>query len=185
ILFKKVLERNGFSRSEHLKNYEVYANVMRNSVVYEVILDFEAVIPEDEKTKQALESQTQKLQEASKVYGIKSKTYSVVRDARTPARDARKGTRDARTPARDARKGADQRLIEHEIARISPRSARMTREGKLSIALERSMRETEKEVRMPQGQFEGIINEVVGELKSITGKYFVPSLQKMLSKHVR
>ena len=185
VALKRTLDIAGFARSEYLKDYEVYSHIRGDSVIFEVLVDFDAIQAEDDFTREALEKQQEELKAVEKTYGVKSnKAYTRVRDARTPAKDARKPAKDARQPAKDARVGAKQRLLGHEIAMHMPRSARITRQGKLSVTLRRSMRETEEEVRMPQGHFEGIMKTVMDKLSSILFQNFLPELQEIINDYV-
>lgn len=185
VALKRVLDIAGFARSEYLEDYEVYSHIVGDSVIFEILVDFDAVQAEDDFTREALEKQQEELKNVERTYGVKSnKAYTRVRDARSPAKDARKPARDARKPAKDARVGAKERLLGHEIALHMPRSARITRQGKLSVTLRRSMRETEEEIRMPQGHFEGIMKTVMDKLSSIIFQNFLPELQEIIDNYV-
>jgi len=154
-VLRKVIHDAGFDKSEYLKNYELYAHVGAESITFEIILDMEAVLPEDKATQEAIEQQKDEAsaeEGSSRTYHLSTRTQNVQR-----LKDKRRPAKDARIPVRDARKNAQDRLAEHDLARIAPRSARVTRTGKLSIALRRSMRETEQRVIFPQAKFDGII----------------------------
>jgi hypothetical protein len=183
---RSVLDRAGFSKSEYLRDYEVYAHVSGGEITFEIVLDVEAVVPEDTATQQAMEEQEQKAeemeQEAEKTFHLSRKTRRVGR--LRGLHDARRGAKDARSGAKDARKTAGDRLTEHELARLAPRSARITRTGKLSVALKRSIRETEKEVKFPEGKFQGILGDFVDELKDVVFDKFAPELQKIVERYV-
>ena len=177
---KSVLDSAGFPKSEYLKNYEVFAHVSGTEVTFEILLDVEAVEPEDEITRKAMEEQKQQLeqiqQRASRTYRMTSRGVQRLEDARRPARDARR-------PARDARKTASHRLAEHEIALHAPRSARITRTGKLAVALKRSIRTAEKETKFPEGKFQGIIGKFVDEIGSVIADRFLPELRDIVQRH--
>lgn len=185
VALKRILDKSGFGRSEYLKNYEVYSHVIGDSVLFEILVDIDAVQAEDELTQKALEEQAKALENVNTTYGVRSgRAYSRVRDARKPAQDARKPAKDARKPARDARTTAKDRLLAHEVALHAPRSARITREGKLSVLLKRSMRETESEVRLPQGDFEGIMKNIMDKLSDVLYQHFIPELQGLINDYV-
>lgn len=181
-----VLDASGFSKSDYLKNYELYSHVNGSEIVFEIVLDVEAVVSDDEATQQVIEEQAKMAAEleeqAQKSFHLERKTRKVRRlqglhDARKPARDARK-------PARDARKNAQDRLLEHELARLAPRSARVTREGKLSIALRRSIQNTKTDVVFPQDKFQGILNNFVTKLKDLIHTMFIPEFQEIVQSYV-
>lgn len=185
-VLKRVLDEAGFPKSEYLRDYEVYAHVFGHEITFEIVLDVEAVVPEDELTRKALEEQRERAEElereAERTYKLSRKTQRVGR--LQGLRDARRPTRDARRPARDARKTAGDRLVEHELARLAPRSARVTRTGKLSVALKRSIRETEREVKFPEDKFQGIIGNFMEELETVVFEKFAPELQKVVERYV-
>lgn len=185
VSLKKVLDKAGFSKSEYLKNYQVFSHVYGEEVIFEILVDFDAIQADDDATKKALEDNQQKLESVDASYGVKSgRAYTAVRDGRKPAYDARTPAKDARTPAKDARKTSQDRLLGHEIALHAPRSARITREGKLSVTLQRSVRETKNQVHLPQGQFEGVMKDVMDKLSSILLDAFLPELQKIVDNYV-
>ena len=177
-ILKSVLDSSGFSKSEYLKNYEVLAHVSGREVTFEILLDIEAVEPENEDTRKSMEEQLERVQEkASRTYRLTSRgVQRMGKDARTPARDAR-------TPARDARTTAADRLVEHEIALHAPRSARITRTGKLAVALKRSVRTVEGKTEFPEGDFQGIIGKFMDEIKSTIVDRFIPELGDIIQRH--
>lgn len=181
-VLRQVIHDAGFDKSEYLKNYELYAHVGASSVTFEIVLDVEAVLPEDRATQEAIDQQRAEAEraeaEAARTYHLSTKTQSVrrLKDKRSPAKDMRR-------PPRDARKNAQDRLVEHELARFAPRSARVTRTGKLSVALRRSVRETEKEVVFPQAKFDGIVQKFLDNLKKVVFEKFVPKLRELLEQH--
>lgn len=186
VVLQQVLDSSGFSDSEYLKDYELYSYVNGGEIGFEIILDVEAVLSDDEATQQVMEKQKllaeQLEQQAQKSFHLDRKTRKVRRlrglqDARKPARDARK-------PARDVRKNAQDRLIEHELARLAPRSARVTRDGKLSVALRRSIQNTKTEVVFPQDKFQGILNDFIIKLKDLIHKIFIPEFQGIIQTYV-
>lgn len=185
VALKKALDRAGFTKSEYLKNYEVYSHVIGDAITFEILVDLDSVEAGDEMTRQALEDQEDAIKAVEATYGVRSgRAYTRVRDARKPAGDARQPAKDARKPARDARTNAQDRLLGHEIALHAPRSARITRQGKLAVTLKRSMRETEKASIMPQGKFDGIMKDVMDDLNSVIFENFIPELQEIIDNYV-
>lgn len=197
VVLRDLLEQEGFSRSEFLKDYDVFAHVSGGTIMFEIVLDFEALEPGDAEAKAALEEETQQaLAEASKTYGLSLRTPRRLigqRDARRPASDAR---RDARRPARDARKTSQDRLFGHEVANHAPRrviipkgigaprDAAVTSEGKLSVVFQRSVRSTENGFQMPQGKFDGIVGKFLDRLRSVIADKFTPALAEILSQEI-
>jgi len=173
-----ILDNAGFSKSPYLKDYEIYANVIGHEIVFEILLSMDSVEYEkeiEEKQEEAKKKQEKQLQDlTARTYGLTRQSRKVTRiysatDMRRPARDARKG-------ARDARKGAAYRLAQHEMINKRPRSAHITRQGKLAIEMKRSMRESETQVHLPQGNFEGIIKDIIDKAKEIILDKFLPEL---------
>jgi hypothetical protein len=179
---RKILEKHGFSKSQYLKDYDVYAHVTGSWITFEIVLDVEAVVFEDEAAQKAVDDVAQQV--ASATEGA-TRTYTVSRPSlqvRT-LKDVRKPARDARKPAKDIRKTAQDRLIEHELARLAPRSARVTRTGQLAVALQRSVRTSEKKVEFPQDKFQGILKDFVDSLKKILLTEFVPELEEIVEDY--
>lgn len=177
-----VLDEAGFSESPYLKNYEVYAHVIGEEITFEILLDMDSVEYKkdiEEKQEEAKEKQRKKLEDlAARTYGLTRQSRKVTRihgarNMRRPARDARRG-------AKDARKGAARRLLEHKMINKRPRSAHIDRQGKLVIEMERKLKETETQVHLPQGDFEGIIKDIVTKLKGIILKNFLPKLAETI-----
>jgi hypothetical protein len=178
VALKSVLDSSGFPKSEYLKNYDVLAHVSGTEIVFEILLDVEAVEPEDEEARKAMEEQAEQVEEKS------SRTYRMTsRGVQRVQRDARRPVRDARRPARDARKTAVDRLFEHEVALHAPRSARITRSGKLAVTLKRSIRTVKEETVFPEGKFQGIIGKFMDEIKSVISDRFLPELSDIVRRH--
>ena len=171
VALKSVLDSSGFPKSEYLKNYDVLAHVSGTEIVFEILLDVEAVEPEDEEARKAMEEQAEQVEEKS------SRTY------RMTSRGVQRVQRDARRPARDARKTAVDRLFEHEVALHAPRSARITRSGKLAVTLKRSIRTVKEETVFPEGKFQGIIGKFMDEIKSVISDRFLPELSDIVRRH--
>lgn len=188
VALKRILDEAGFGDSEYLKDYEVSASVRGHEVEFGILLDFESVVPTDEITSKALETEEKVNDtveaEPDAVYNIgKNGPVRILnptsgkRDARTPARDARKKLRDKRVTAVD-------RSITKKIANISPRSARVTKDGKLSITLKRTAEIVREETVMPQDEFQGIIGDFMKKLAVLIATKFSPELSTIVSKNV-
>ena len=175
---KSVLDGAGFAKSEHLKNYEIMAHVSGREITFEILLDIEAMDTEDEATRQALEEKMEKPETGA------SRSYKMSRGGRVQRLEsAKRPARDARKPARDSRKGSSQRSAEHEMALRAPRSARVSRTGKLAVALRRSVRETDKGVELPKDQFQGIVGKFVDEIRTVVYNRFVPELAAIVKRY--
>jgi hypothetical protein len=187
---KRTIDAAKFPESEYLKDYEIYAHVIGNEIEFEIVLNIEAVEPADEVTRKAMEEEKTTQEEElrrdlARTYGWHMRGPRRLRDARKPSRDARIPLRDARTRARDIRKTSNHRLLEHEMALRNPRSAEVTPEGKLSVSLRRTVRETEKEVRLPQGKFQGVIDKFMKNLSKVIAENFAVELQEIIQKYVK
>jgi hypothetical protein len=180
---KIVLDSSGFSKSEYLKNYQIFAHVIGRIITFEIILDIEAILPEDLVTTQALQNQTQSIQDVAKTYGMSISGPQRLIGMSDARRDARQPARDARQPARDARKNSRDRLIAKEVANIRPRSARISKSGRLSVALRRSVRENESTVIFPEGVFQGILGKFLTDLKQVIVNTFAPKLAQILGDY--
>ncbi len=187
-LLKKILDEAGFQKSPYLKDYQVYAHVMGDVITFEILLDVDSVVPEDELTRNAIKEAAAAAQaaeaDADKSYAIGPNgpqrlvgKHNARRDARTPASDLRR-------PARDARRTSRDRLILKEVANISPRSAKVDRDGRLSVALKRTAKVVDEGVVMPQNEFQGIIGKFIGEISSLVSSKFAPGLASIIGRNV-
>jgi hypothetical protein len=194
VALKSALDSAGFGEYDSLKNYEVYAHVNNGEIRFEIIVDLESL---DEETKQRLRprDEDEHIRKATKMFafsGIGGMTRRVTGSARRlnkPAHDARTKIHDARKPARsgarDATKGAEERLAGHELALRAPRGMSITNQGKLSIVLEKSIQETTRDVRFPQGDFQGVIGDFMDKLNKVVVEKFAPELEDIVSRRFR
>lgn len=197
-VLKKILDEEGFSQSEVLKDYEVYAHVVGGEVTFEILIPSEAFDAEDPQTKDAIDQGQQEAEEAAHTPGVRTYGFQPTsrpgrltgrRDAR---RDARKSVWDARRDARKApktlvsrKKTAQTRLIEHKAALNAPRSMDVNREGKVSLRMSRTVEDTpEGGVRMPQGKFQGVIGKFMESLNQVILENFAPELEKILRRRL-
>lgn len=179
---RNVVDQAGFRQSEYLKNYEVFAHVSGDVITFEILLDVEAVVPEDQATAQAVRSEMGTIEEAARTFGMTTDGPQRVLGLNDARRDARKPARDARRPARDARTDSRDRLIKKEIANVRPRSVKVDRAGRISVALKRSIREGEDGVTFPQAEFQGILGEFVTRLRKVIAAEFLPEIAKIVRR---
>lgn len=186
-LLKRVLDEAGFAKSPYLKDYEVYAHVIGDVVSFEIVLDVEAVSAADQMTQDAINSSQddtgQTGAEPSASYGIGSSGPVRIVGKTNALRDARRPARDMRRPARDARENSMDRLVKKEIANITPRSASVDLDGRLSVALKRSVAAAGEQTVMPQGEFQGIIGKFLSELTTIISSKFSPGLANIIGRY--
>ena len=195
---KHVLDDAGFSKSEALKDYEVYAHVSGRTITFEILVPKDAFDTNDADTKDALSKARDDSEDADHDPGVRTYGFQPTskpgrltgrRDAR---RDARKsvwdGRRDARKPPKTLNsraKTAQTRLIEHEAALHSPRSMKVSREGKVSLKMTKIVEDTpEGGVRMPKGKFQGVIGKFMESLEKVMVENFVPELEELLARRL-
>ncbi len=187
VLLKRILDQAGFAKSPYLKDYEVYAHVIGDVVAFEILLDVEAVVAADQATQDAMEASAEEGDEseaqASSTYAMGPNGPQRIVGKTNALRDARSPARDARRPARDARKTARDRLIEKEVANITPRSARVDRDGRLSVALKRTAKVDGEGIVMPQGEFQGIIGVFLSEISTLISAKFAPGLSEIIGRY--
>ena len=167
-----------FADSKYLKDYELLAHVSSEYIIFEILVNLDAVELETEQQAEYDRLRKETEREAKKelqkdvlrTYRLDRKKRGVVRDARTPARDAR-------TTARD-------RLMKTEIRNTRPRGANVTDEGKLSIRLKRSFRQIKNEVKLPEKGTDGIIKKMIERLAIIITDKYVPKLTRIMSDYV-
>lgn len=182
VVLRNVLDQAGFRDSEYLKNYEVYAHVSGDVITFEILLDVEAVVPEDEATTAAIRDNMLEAEQAATTYGMTAEGPRRITGMSDRRVDARRPPRDARRPLRDARTNARDRLVRKEIANVRPRSVKVDRTGKLSVALRRSVRETEESVTFPQDAFQGILGQFMKRLQKEIREKFVPEIADIVRR---
>ena len=192
VVLKKVLDRSGFGKSKHLKNYEVYSHVRPESIVFEILLEFSALDIDMEKIREDSERTAKNWEKASKrIYTIISRggfnRVARMKDNRRPIPSALNRPKRTKSKmlewgsgARNAATNANDRQRAHSIAMGAPRDMHVNREGKLSIQFARQTRTTKSGIHFPQGQFQGIMKEFIDELKNVIAEKFVPELEKIL-----
>lgn len=187
-ILKGVVDSAGFGESEYLKNYDVFAHVDGGEILFEIVIDASALELKDKHAQEIVEgARPAAVSAAARTYGMGAGGVQ----RQIGRRDARKGSeqrtgrvRDARTPARDARKTSGLRLLGHEMSAHMPRSANVTRSGKLSVFFRRSLREGTSEIKYPRGKLQGLIQEFVDKLADAVADKFAPELEKMLKRRL-
>ncbi len=212
VALKSVLDASGFADSEHLKDYEVIANVMRGSVEYEIIVKLEALAstateslregervqkPTRESPRAAYMKRISEIASAGEAREL-VKTYALTKhgkplrldgphDARKPSKDARRHQRDARTGSDrrakpEARKGSGARLLEHTMAAYAPRGMDVDDDGIIRIAFQREVRTTGKSFIMPQGSYQGIVKDFVDKIRALVENEFTAQFDQILER---
>lgn len=196
VVLKDLLTREGFTKSEFLRDFDVYAHVLDGEITFEIVLSVDSVVPGDDEAKKAMQQQASAaLDDAARTYGLSLRSPRRVigqRDARRPAAD---GRRDARRPARDVRKTSKDRLVGHEVSNRAPRnvvipkggaprSATVNSEGKLSVVFQRSLRESGSSLRLSKNKFDGIIGRFVDRLQDVIVEKFAPELAHMIEDRI-
>lgn len=196
----QVILREEFGKSEHLKNYEVFAYVSDGEISYEIVLSPGSVEETDlsesvtEIRKETMEAFDTKYEEAAvKTFGISkdNQVYRIssLRDKRKKSQDTKKSPRDARTKSRSINRGSDAREFEHKAHASSPRSLGAPRSmevgksGKLSINFTRKLRNTKSGVKYPGKDFEGIMKKFVEGMQDIIVDKFMPGLETIISRY--
>ena len=192
VVLKTVLDDAGFGESKYLKDYKIFAHVIKDEVIFEIILDVHSVVLDDVSKesseqvsmdelirKRARTYSMQGLNDIQRIEGMKD----VRKDARKPARDARKKLQDSGRQNYDARKNSTDRLIDHQLAAHSPRGMKIDRDGKLAISFRKSMKTGTHSTVYPKGKFEGILDKFVRKLESVVVDKFVPELEHMINRY--
>ena len=189
VALKQTLDAAGVS--ERLKQVEIFSHISGKSVIFEIVVDPSVVVATDAKTAAAINEKSSKIQQDMMKQVTKSFEFGengprrVVRDARTFQSDARSGARDARSGARDARSGARDARSGASVDRVleNPHGMEMTNDGKLSVTLERSMTVGKSGVKIPEGDFQGILGDFMDRLNAAVSKNFSTELEKIITRH--
>jgi hypothetical protein len=182
VVLKNVLDNSGFAKSEYLNNYEVFANVVGGKrVEFEIRLDVDSVVAGDEDTQQVMEEEDPDTKE------ITTRTYKLGRrgpqraiDKRKPATDARRSAKDARRPLKNARKTSGVRAVEHDIALYAPRNMEIDDAGKLKVSIRRVAKKVDGKTKLPKGDFQGIVKNIMDELQKVITNNFEPKLHDII-----
>ena len=196
---KRVLDGAGFAKSPYLKDYQTYAHVTADGIVFEILLNLEAVDIDKKVLQEAAQKATEAFENASE------RTYQVIsrggfnRVARM--KDNRRSipnalNRPKRTKSnlkqwgdqgyvRNRFKDSGQRKTDHKLALSAPRDMNINREGRLSVSFQRQTKTTKSgEIHFPQGKFQGLVKKFMDELKQVVLSSFIPELEKIMRNYV-
>jgi len=192
--------REEFGKSEHLKNYEIFAHVSDGEIEYEIALSPESVEETDQSEevteirKEAMEAFDKKHEEAIvKTFGVSedNQVYRIssLRDKRKKSQDTKKSSHDTKKKSRSINRGSKAREFEHKAYASAPRSSGAPRSmevgksGKLKINFTRKLRNTRSGVQYPNKDFEGIMKKFVDGMQTIIAEEFIPGLEKIMSRY--
>lgn len=186
----QVLENEGFSKFELLKNYRVYAHVKDDEIWFEIVLNLESL--DDESKAEVLDKEAKQedlppqnartftRNEFGKVSRIISMT-----DKRKPASDARADALRAPKHLHDTRITAEDRHEKHEIAAHAPRSLLLNNQGQVSILMKGMVSKAgDTAFTYRHKQFEGAVGRFVDKISVVVSKKFVEELQKIMGKYL-
>jgi hypothetical protein len=196
-VLKQILEDEGFSKNEYLKDHEVLAHVYGKEIWFEILLDMESI---DDNSKQDLteSSDEEEPPSGARTFGFSDpKQISRLISSHEGRRDARKQTRDARRDARQESKHLQSiyktsqiRAVQHKLAAHTPRSIRVDpRSGRVSLRLKSMIQErTEEDAKVKfvykQNKFEGIVGKFMNKLVNIISGKFSDELQKIILRYI-
>jgi hypothetical protein len=197
---KATLDEAGVS--ERLGHCEIFSHVAGDTVIFEVVVDSDAVVASDAKTAAATQEEMSKakkkmMKKVTKTFemGLEGPRRAFVdarkfqMDARSSARDARSSARDARVSAKDARSSAEKRAgradsgLDRHIDGV--KGMNMTPSGKLSLTIERSMSVDKLGTHIPKSAFQGIMGDFMDRLNSAIHNNFADKLSVIMSRHVQ
>jgi len=190
-LLKSVLDSSGFSKSQYLKNYQLYAHVSGSTITYEVLVSLESLDEESQKevlSEENKEEDTKPRRSYAYMIGNVGRMYQLDdsrRDARKPARDARSNKTSALKSALDVRRTSNMRDVLHQIRSVSPRSIRVQRSGKISVRLKNYVQEKKSEIVIPTKKYDGVVSEFVNRLSLTVSKSFAPQLVSIISRKLK
>lgn len=190
IAIRSALEKSGFIESEYLKNYQVLAHVSSKDIIFEILIDSDAIDKESiEKMKEENEDNDKEAEENKKKPKRVYKTISVDKSGNSEIvskkHDARNRVTDSANQLKDARKNSQNRKDEHELAAHAPRNMSINKDGKLSIKLKKEVTETKDGgVIMPQDDFEGVSKEIVEAIKQAMSKNVVVAMKEVIAEAV-
>lgn len=192
----KVLQDEGFLEFEYLKDFQVYAHVKNEEIWFEIVLDMEGL--DDESKAEVLNKEPEDNElppEDAKVFtrnelgNVGRVVYHVnpMKDARKPARNARRNAFYGPKKLHDTPTTAEDRKIFHAMAAHSPRSLLINRQGQISIIM-KSMIELQNSGRETftyrHKQFEGAIGRFIDKLSMVISNKFSQELQTVIARYV-
>lgn len=192
-VLRSVIEEEGFSQNENLKDYEVFAHVAPNNEIwFEIVFNMEAL--DDESQEDTEETTEDEIPEGSKTFGFSDlgRISQLVsrnegrRDARKPTHDARRDARREPKHLRSTYKTAEIRKVEHSIIARSPRSLRLNpKTSKVSLRI-KSMVQNRVEDQVyvyRRKKFEGVVERFINGLTKVIANNFSDELQKIISRY--
>jgi hypothetical protein len=197
----QVLEREGFTKSPYLKDFQVFAHVTGGEICFDLELNIDAF--DDDTVTQLRESNEDSEPEEdatkeSKTFG-RNKFNNVgrllsYRDSRV---DARKRSSNSLTPkalpAKTIRtpvvETSENRKLKHSLAAHAPRSALISSQTqKVSLRLKTMVNnredDTKSEFVYRNKQFEGVIGRFVDELSVKVSEVFSEELSELMGKYL-
>jgi hypothetical protein len=199
---KKVLDEAGFPQKPMLKDYEVFSHVGAEGIVFEILLQLEAVDIDVKKLEESAARAAEAYEEAA------DRTYQVIarggfnrvarmKDKRRPVPSALNrpnrtrsnlrqwGPNSSKYGPRNAFKGPEERKMNHRLAMSAPRDMNINREGRLSVTFERQTRVAKSgDIHFPQGKFQGIMKRFMDELRQVVLEKFAPQIEKILKNYI-
>lgn len=160
---RKVLNKEGFLKSDYLKDYEAFAHVAGKTVIFEIVLELDAIeIDKDDESDAKIERILAEFKTIKKVF----KTFKLKGDK----------------VVKDNRKTAFDRLVEHEFIAHSPRKAQILPNGKLFLSMKRSLREGKRGFNYPKRGHEGIMKEFIDKLRTVIKDEFQPEIEQIIMR---
>lgn len=187
--------------SPYLKNYSIWSESHKTEVTYFIELDKTAITDESRRKmrKETETMQKRKMKEVRSIGEAKDyvRTYMMGPDGRPErivgSRKAAKPRVDKRKPQRDARKtSADrnnitkpkesgERYVDHELYATAPRGIEIEPDGRLRITLQREVRNTNRGMIMPNGQYQGVMKDFLEQLSKKIAEEFVEKFSRIQS----
>ena len=182
----QVLENEGFSRFEYLKDYKVYAHVKADEIWFEIVLNMEGL--DDESKAEVKNNEMDLPPEDSRVFarnefGRVSRIVSMT-DKRKSAADARHDALRAPKHLHDTKIKSEDRREKHEIAAHAPRSLLLNNKGQVSILMKGMVSKSDNTFTYRHKKFEGAIGRFVDKLSVVVVKKFAEELQKIMGKYL-
>ncbi len=191
-LLDKLLVSEGITKFEHLKHYEVLANITNNVIEFEIVFDIEGIdlensdikVEESDEEEEPKPDKTFRKKPLGGVQRVLRRGYGAV-DARKRYGD---GLNDGRRRVLDARETSSHRDFKRKIS-ATPKSMLLTRQGKLIIksnsymAARKEEYEAEnKEFIYKSKQLEGIIGRFANRVSDLVANEFSSAIRDLIEK---
>jgi hypothetical protein len=168
---RRILIKSGFLESEHLKNFELSADISGGVITFNITIEAEA-IEMDEKEQKEQKEREQKLNETKSMHKVVEhaiRSYKLV------------GGRVVKIG--DSRSTAADRMAAHTVALRNPRGMKITPTGKLFISLKKSLKKLDtRKFRYPKKGPEGISKNIIDEITKVVLKEFSPEIIKIAKR---